>query len=74
MQSLFVIIVVVLAGYGIFTEDSRLKPFISLFLGLAMLVVGIQEFKGNKKLSGWVFIGLFAFSIFAAIRSFMLNY
>lgn len=74
LQILFSIIVVVLAGYGLFTDDFRFQAYMILFLGLAMLVLGLQEFKRNKKLSGWLLIGVFAFSIFVAIKSFMLNY
>lgn len=74
LQILFSIITVVLAAYGLFTEDFRFQAYMILFLGLAMLMLGLQEFKRNKKLSGWLLIGVFAFSIFAAIQSFMWNY
>ena len=39
-----------------------------------MLVVGLQEFKRNNKIIGWLLMGVFAFSIFVAIQSFMLNF
>lgn len=42
-----------------------------LFLGLTMLVLGLQEFKRNKKITGWMGIGVFAFSVYAAIQIFI---
>ena len=74
LQILFSIIVVVLAGYGLFTKDFQFQAYMILFIGLTMLVLGLQEFKRNKKLSGWILIGVFVFSIIVSIYGFMLNY
>jgi len=74
LQILFSIIVAVLAGYGLFTKDFQFQAYITLFLGLTMLVLGLQEFKRNKKSSGWILIGVFVFSIIVSIYGFMLNY
>ena len=74
LQILFSIITVAFAGYGLFTRDFQFQAYMMLFLGLTMLVLGLQEVKRNKKVTGWMLIGVFAFSIFAAIQSFMLIY
>ena len=74
LQILFSIIVLVLAGYGLFTKDFQFQGYMILFLGLTMLVLGLQEFKRNKKSSGWMLIGVFVFSIIVFIYGFMLNY
>lgn len=74
LQIIFSIITVAFAGYGLFTRDFQFQAYMMLFLGLTMLVLGLQEFKRNKKVTGWMLIGVFAFSIFAAIQSFMLIY
>ena len=74
LQILFSIITVALASYGLLTQDFQLGAYMILFLGLAMLVSGLQEFKKNNKITGWMLIGVFAFSIFVAIQSLMLNY
>ena len=74
LQILFSIIVLALAGYGLFTEDFRFQAYMILFLGLAMLVSGLQEFKKNNKITGWMLIGVFAFSVLVVTQSFMLNY
>ena len=73
LHILFSIITVAFAGYGLFTKDFQFQAYMVLFLGLTMLLLGLQEFKRNKKFTGWMLIGVFAFSIFAAIQSFMWN-
>ena len=71
LHILFSIITVAFAGYGLFTKDFQFQAYMILFLGLTMLVLGLQEFKRNNKVMGWILIGVFPFSIFAAIQSFM---
>lgn len=73
-QIVFSIITVSLAGYGLFTKDFQFNGYMNLFLGLTMLVLGLQELKRNKKFSGWLLIGVFAFLVLVVIQSFMLNY
>ena len=73
LQILFSIITIALASYGLVTQDFRLGAYMILFLGLAMLASGLQEFKKDKKVTGWMLIGTFAFLMFVAIQSFMLN-
>ena len=63
-----------LAGYGLFTEDFQFQAYMILFLSLTMLVLGIQQFKQSSKLVGGFLIGVFVFSMFVAIKGFMLNY
>jgi len=73
LQILFSIIAVALAGYGLITGDFQFQAYMILFLGLTMLVLGLKEFKRNKKLLGWMLIGVFVFSMFVVIQNFMLN-
>jgi len=73
LQIIFSIIAVAFAGYGLFTKDFQFQGYMILFLGLTMLVAGLQEFKRNKKITGWMLIGVFVFSTFVAIQSFMWN-
>lgn len=74
LQILFSVITVALAGYGLFTKDFQLQAYMILFLGLTMLILGLREFKRNKKMTGWMLIGVFAFSLFVAIQGFMVNF
>lgn len=71
LQILFSIIVLALASYGLVTKDFQLQAYMILFLGLTMLISGLQEFKKNKKITGWMLIGVFAFLMFVAVQSFM---
>ncbi|WP_369758000.1 DUF3953 domain-containing protein [Paenisporosarcina sp. HGH0030] len=73
LRILFSIITLALAGYGLITRNFEFQAYLILFLGLAMLVTGIQEFQQNKKLTGWLLIGVFAFSLFVSIQSFILH-
>lgn len=72
-QFLFSIITIALAGYGLLTNDSQFNVYTSLFAGLTLLVLGLQEFKSDKKFSGWFLISLFAFLMLIVSKSFMLN-
>ena len=74
LQILFSIITIALASYGLVTQDFQLGAYMILFLSLTMLVLGIQQFKQNSKLVGGFLIGVFVFSMFVAIQSFVLNY
>ncbi|WP_234978402.1 YczI family protein [Bacillus tuaregi] len=44
-----------------------------LFLGLTMLVIGIEEFRNERKVIGWFLIGVFLFSLYVAIEGFLLR-
>lgn len=68
LQVVFSMITLILAGYGLFTKDFQLGAYIILFLGLTMLLLGIQEFKKNRKMVGWLLIGIFVFSMFICIQ------
>lgn len=73
LHILFSIITVTLAGYGLFTADFRFQVYMILFMGLTMLVMGLKEFNRNNKVSGWMLIFVFGFSMFVVIQSFV-NY
>ena len=69
-QILFLIITIAIAGYGLFTNDFQFHVYMSLFLGLVMLVLGMEELKRNRKFLGWMLIGVFAFSMIVVIQRF----
>lgn len=73
LQILFSIITLALAGYGLITKNFEFGTYMILFLGLTMLVMGIQEIQQNKKLTGWLLIVVFVFSLFVSIQSFILH-
>lgn len=69
----FSVIAGALAVYGLATQNFEYQAFMMLFLGLMMLVMGIQEIQKERKLIGWLLIVVFAFSLYVSIQSFMLN-
>lgn len=71
LRVLLSIIVVAIAGYGLMTQNFEFQAYMFLFLGLVMLVSGIQEFQKDKKLMGWLLIAVFAFLQFVFIQSFI---
>ena len=71
LQIILSITVISLAGYGLITEDFKFQPYMMLFLGLTMLVMGLREFQKGQKGSGWLSIVVFIFILFVSIKSFL---
>ncbi|MFF6015825.1 DUF3953 domain-containing protein [Lysinibacillus fusiformis] len=40
-----------------------------LSLGVLLLILGLKEFQKERKINGWLFIGVFLFSVFVSISS-----
>ena len=59
--------------YGLITEDFKFQPYMMLFLGLTMLVMGLREFQKGQKGYGWLSIIVFIFILFVSIKSFLLK-
>ncbi|MBY0217859.1 DUF3953 domain-containing protein [Paenibacillus illinoisensis] len=72
LRIIFLIVAVAIAGYGLISNNFDFQPFMILALGLSILVMGLQEFKKNKKRQGWLMIIVFGFSLFVSIRGLML--
>ena len=49
LQIILSITAISLAGYGVITEDFKFQPYMMLFLGLTMLVMGLREFQKGQK-------------------------
>jgi len=71
LQIIFSIIVCSLAAYGLITHDYQLNFLMIFSLGLLMLILGIKEFQREQKVYGWLLIGVFLFSVFVTIQSFL---
>ncbi|KOP83894.1 hypothetical protein AMS60_02110 [Bacillus sp. FJAT-21945] len=66
-------ITILIASYGLFTEDFTFGSFMIFFLALTMLVMGLEEFKKGHKGMGWLLIAVFLFSFFVSIKGFLLS-
>ncbi|AOH57429.1 YczI family protein [Peribacillus muralis] len=73
LQIILSITVTALAGHVLITGDFKFQPYMMLFFGLTMLVMGLREFQKGQKGYGWLSIVLFIFSIFVSIQSFLLK-
>ncbi|MCG7436062.1 DUF3953 domain-containing protein [Lysinibacillus sp. FSL M8-0216] len=69
LQIVFSILVVSFSTYGIITGDYRLKFLMILFLGVLLLILGLKEFQKERKINGWLYIGVFLFLVFVSITS-----
>ncbi|MFK9094289.1 DUF3953 domain-containing protein [Bacillus salipaludis] len=67
------VIVISLAGYGLINENFEFQPYMMLFFGLGMLVMGIEEFQKGQKGYGWLSIVVFIFILFVSIKGFILK-
>ena len=67
------IITLLFAFYGKITKDFKFVGIMILFLGLTMLVSGIEEFQKERKVMGWFLIAVFLFSLYVSIEGFLLS-
>jgi len=72
LQIIFSILGISLSVYGLITHNHQLNFLMILLLGLFMLTLGISEFKRERKMVGWFLIGVFVFSVYVSIQSFVL--
>lgn len=72
LRVLFSIVTIAIAGYSLITGDYEYQAYMTLSLGLTMLVTGIHEYQNNKKVSGWLFILLFALFLYLSIHRLIL--
>ena len=65
------IITLLLASYGLITRSFKFGDTMIFFLGLTMLVMGLEEFRNERKVMGWFLIGAFLFSLYVSIEGFL---
>jgi len=71
LQIVFAIIGISFSAYGLITRDFQLNFLMIFFLGLFMLTLGIKEFQRERKAYGLFLIGIFLFSVYVSIQSFL---
>ena len=67
------VITFLFASYGLITRSFKFGDIMIFFLGLTMLVMGIEEFRNERKVIGWFLIVAFLFSLFVSIEGFLLS-
>jgi hypothetical protein len=67
------VIVVLISGYILITQNFDLNPLMGLFIAGLLLVVGISEFQKEQKLYGYLLIIVTLFVLFVSIQGFLLS-
>ncbi|WP_422661381.1 DUF3953 domain-containing protein [Paenibacillus sp. EC2-1] len=72
LRVLFSTVTIAVAFYGLITDNFEYQPVMMLSMGLTIFVMGLDEFKQNKKYKGWLLMTLSAFTLFVSIQGFIL--
>lgn len=67
------VILLVTATYGVMTKDFRFSDIMMVFLGLTMLVLGLEAFKKEQKGMGLFLIVVCLFSFYVSIEGFLIS-
>ncbi|WP_081143999.1 DUF3953 domain-containing protein [Bacillus cereus] len=70
LQILFSIFSVVLGVYGLVTDSVEIMPYMFFCLGITFLIIGISEFKENRKPYATIHFLTSSFIIFVAFYTF----
>lgn len=62
-----------LAVYSLITKDYTFTHLLMLLMGLTLLLMGLEEFKKERKANGTVLISVFLFALFVSIQGFLLS-
>ncbi|WP_416151779.1 YczI family protein [Salipaludibacillus sp. HK11] len=73
LKVIFAVIVAFIAGYGLITKNFEFQSYAMFFLSLTMLVMGLEEFRKERKVMGWISIVAFLFVLFASLLVFFLT-
>ncbi|MEC1178396.1 hypothetical protein P9B03_07880 [Metasolibacillus meyeri] len=68
-QIIFVILVMAISIYGMFTKNNQSIPFLLIFMALIILILGSREYKRTHSLIGGIFyLSSVLFILFVAIK------
>ena len=67
------VITFLFASYGLITKSFKFGDILIFFLGLTMLVMGIEEFRNERKVIGCFLIVAFLYSLFVSIEGYLLS-
>ncbi|WP_331000870.1 YczI family protein [Radiobacillus kanasensis] len=73
LRVIFAVIAAFIAGYGLITKNFEFQSYMMFFLSLMMLVMGLEEFRKERKVMGWISIVAFLFVLFVSLQGFFLN-
>ncbi|MEC0299192.1 MULTISPECIES: YczI family protein [Peribacillus] len=73
VRIILAIVVVVLSGYGLKTQTLELLPYCMFFLGILILVIGLEELQKDRKVWGYMNIAISLFIFFTSIQDILMN-
>lgn len=73
LKIIFGVITLSLASYGLITKNFEFQPVMTFFMGLFILIIGIEEFKKGRRGFGILSIAVCLFAIFVSFQGFLLN-
>lgn len=74
LRIILAIIVITLSVYSLVSDNHEIYPYMSLFLGLMMMVIGISEFKAKRQAIAIMCILVSVFVLFVAANEFLIRY
>ncbi|XXM73119.1 DUF3953 domain-containing protein [Lysinibacillus sphaericus] len=48
------VVIITMAGYGLFTDNVWLLPYMLFLMGVMLLVMGLEEFQKGRKEYGYI--------------------
>lgn len=66
-------VTILFASYGLITKNFEFNYIMIFLLGLTMLIMGLEEFRKERKMNGWLMVVVFLFSLFVSIQGFLLS-
>lgn len=73
LHILFAIIGLVIAAYSLIYQNFEFQNYLIFFLALTMVIMGLKEFKEERKIAGWTYMGVFLFMLFLSVQGFLLG-
>lgn len=74
VRIILAIIVITLSVYSLVSDNQEIYPYMSLFLGLMMMVIGISEFKAKRQAIAIMCVLVSVFVLFVAANEFLIRY
>lgn len=74
LRIILAIIVITLSVYSLVSDNQEIYPYMSLFLGLMMMVIGISEFKAKRQAIAIMCVLVSVFVLFVAANEFLIRY
>ncbi|MHA6250495.1 DUF3953 domain-containing protein [Oceanobacillus sp. CAU 1775] len=73
LRYVFALVAMLFAIYGLITSDLILQPYMLLFFGLMLLIMGLEAFREEQKASGWFLVVVFLLLFSSSIQTLILR-